>query len=320
MVATDPPISNGALRRINLNLRKTVPTHGLGAHLRRHAGQSLLFREYRHYHVGDDIRLVDWAASRRSGQSRQKIVKSFEAQEQITLVLVVDDRATMRLPEGAEKLLLALWTARALAVIAAENGDRVVLAGLFSSLPPSIASGLKVRTAAHDFCENIWQKGSRDISRVPTARTRHLTKLLQPASAVVLVSDLLFEDPSGHVARFMQDAQKNWRDCHVVVIDSTEAELAQAARHGRILVQDTEGREFSQESYIPDERLLTDTRQRIKDHVDKLRRSWAGRGLVWHRPLVMPKEPTKAALEKLFIQHIGHLPVLHSIAARGIAR
>lgn len=320
MAVTDPPISNGALRRITLNLRKTVPTHGLGAHLRRHAGQSLVFREYRDYQMGDDIRLVDWAASRRSGQAGQKIVKSFESEEQMTLVLVIDDRAAMRLPKRREKLLLALWIARALAVIAAENGDRVVLASLFSTKPPARATGRQVPAVARSFCEKLWQDGSNDLEQLPVSRALSLTKLLTPASAVVLISDLLFDDPDGSVARFAQEAQKSWRDFHVVGLNSIDAELAGVRQFERMLVENTEGRLFPEESYAVDDPFVAEIRQRVHTHIEALRNAWSGRGLVWHRPLVLPTISGNQALAQMFIKCIGHLPVAQSIAARGLAK
>jgi uncharacterized protein (DUF58 family) len=133
MNPTEPPLNRQILLQAQLRLRQNVPSGGLGQHLRRRAGQSLEFREFRGYQIGDDIRLVDWRASLRTGRAGRRLVRVFEAEERTTLLIVVDARPAMRLPEDAPKLLVALWTLRALAEVAAAAGDEVVLGTLFSS-------------------------------------------------------------------------------------------------------------------------------------------------------------------------------------------
>src|SRR6185503_7282957 len=60
------------------------------------------------------------------------VVRTFEHEVQTRVVISIDTRATMRLPEVASKLQLALWFAAAMCYIAGRSGDSVALHSLES--------------------------------------------------------------------------------------------------------------------------------------------------------------------------------------------
>src|SRR5436190_15497969 len=120
------PVASSQLDRYRLRLRQRDRGTVAGAHLIRQRGQSLEFREFRPYLPGDDIRHVDWRASARHRRDAL-VVRTFEHEVQTRLVISIDTRATMRLPEGASKLQLARWFAEAMAYIAGRSGDSVAL-------------------------------------------------------------------------------------------------------------------------------------------------------------------------------------------------
>ena len=124
------PIPSSQLDRYRLRLRQRDRGTVAGAHLIRQRGQSLEFREFRPYLPGDDIRHVDWRASARHHRRDELVVRTFEHEVQTRVVISIDTRATMRLPEVASKLQLALWFAEAMAYIAGRSGDSVALHAL----------------------------------------------------------------------------------------------------------------------------------------------------------------------------------------------
>ena len=124
------PVSSSQLDRYRLRLRQRDRGTVAGAHLIRQRGQSLEFREFRPYLPGDDIRHVDWRASARHHRRDELVVRTFEHEVQTRVVVSIDTRATMRLPEVASKLQLALWFAEAMAYIAGRSGDSVALHAL----------------------------------------------------------------------------------------------------------------------------------------------------------------------------------------------
>lgn len=319
MDATEPPVSRDVLRKAHLRLRQNVPTGGVGQHLRRRAGQSLEFREFRSYQMGDDIRLVDWRASLRTGRPDGRLVRVFEAEERTTLLIVVDARAAMRLPEQAPKLLAALWALRALAEVAASSGDEVVLGTLFSPRDdrPVSARGRAAPALARQFAEDVWSAPAEPLDSVPVASTAGLMRRLRPASAVVLLSDLLFDDPGGGIARFMRAAQDSWRQVFVQRLDSLEAELALARSAGRLRVAATEGRRFGDEPTEIDRPWEEAIRARIGAHVDGRLAEWSGPGLTVEPPLVWPTTGGLAALRAGFAASFPASGLLRGIAARG---
>ena len=134
--------------------------------MRRKQGQSLQFREFRDYQPGEDIRNVDWRMSARrvDGEGAWRLTsRSFDAEERMTLALVLDVRAAMRLPKGAEKLRVGLWYMRALAAVAGAWGDDVILATIFGpwDRSPRRARGRKAPLAAAQFAREIWQPSAR---------------------------------------------------------------------------------------------------------------------------------------------------------------
>ena len=317
---TDPPISPDQLEHLRLKLRKTIPMRGTGAHLRRRAGHSLTFRDYRDYQIGDDIRQVDWRASLRAGRPDERVIRRFEAEEQMSVLLIVDARPAMQLPVGTEKLLYALWSLRALAQVAARNGDEVVLATMFSrhDTRPVVSRGRDAIRAAAQFAEAIWTEGAEaPLASIPVCDLSVLTRRLRPASAVVLLSDLLFDDPGGAVGSFAMTAQKSWRQLLVQRLDTARAELAKARRDGQVRVNPVEGRSFDSGVFDVNDMFERDVRERIEGHVDRRLAAWKGPGLTVEAPVVWPVGETRDAMRQRFAADFPSGGLFSGIAARG---
>lgn len=318
MGMTDPPLSPDHLSRARLRLRKTVPMRGVGSHLRRRAGQSLEFRDYRDYQLGDDIRRVDWRASARKSPARDWVLKLFEAEEQLNLMILVDDRAAMRLPDRAEKLLFALWALRALALVAGEAGDSIVLARMFTSNSRIVSvSGRACASAAEAFAEDLWSSSAASLDATPVFEPNRLRRHLFPASVVVVLSDLLFADEDGSIGAFLKDAQKSWRQVIIQPFDTIDAELASLTTTGGIKVSDTEGRSFGDAVFTPDAQLVRDLRMRL----DALRAAhenrWRGPGILYELPFVWPLSPDRTTLANHFRATFLTSGLFRAVSARG---
>lgn len=319
MSATDPPLGPAALERLRLRYHRMVPSQGQGPHLRRRVGQSLEFRDFRDYQMGDDIRNVDWRATTRVPDHQPWVLRQFEAEERMTLAVIVDTRPAMRLPDPAPKLLFALWTLRALAMIAAAGGDAVILGTLFgqADMRPVQARGRAVAGVAARFADQVWAASDGDLAARPEVRTGALIRQLQPASAVVVLSDFLFDDPESRVARLAEAAQKSWRQLFLVPLDSLSAELAAARRQGHIRCAATEGRDTGNGVYEVSQALEAEMRQRVDDHWHDRFARWRGRGLVLDHPVAWPTSSDPDGLERLFMGWLPGSSVLSGVAARG---
>ncbi|WP_417735160.1 DUF58 domain-containing protein [Rosistilla oblonga] len=110
-------------RGFSLTPRQPVGSLLAGRHASRLRGRGLMFEELRHYHQGDDIRLMDWKATARL---RSPHVRVYSEERERPVLMVVDQRSpmffgsrrAMKSVAAAEVAALGSW--RAL-----DSGDRV---------------------------------------------------------------------------------------------------------------------------------------------------------------------------------------------------
>lgn len=322
MSVTDPPISLAALGRAVLRMGRNAPSSGLGAHVRRRQGHSLEFREYRPYQRGDDIRTVDWRASSRLTRRSDLLVRSFDAEQQLTLAIVLDNRPDMRLPEAMPKLLYALWAVRAIAALALGQGDEVILARLFSGGAPAIARlrGSAGQMEARRWADAVWKDGNPgsaqvwadDAEQPDFADLAGLVRRLRPAGAIVVVSDMLFDDPERRFMQFARAAQAQRRSLSVLQLDSLQHETGLLRREREFTLirpghaADTVTQQF-------DEDVLAAAANAVSGHLALCRHMVHAGGLDWPADPVTWPEPKIQGLEALkshFSETFPRLPML----------
>ncbi|MEM8737107.1 MAG: DUF58 domain-containing protein [Planctomycetota bacterium] len=91
-------------------------------------GTGVSFADYAEYHLGDDHRAIDW---RVYGRLEHLVIKLFELEEDMTLVVLLDTSASMR-----DKLPYARQLAAALGFLALRGLDRVAVYALSSGIQP----------------------------------------------------------------------------------------------------------------------------------------------------------------------------------------
>lgn len=225
------PIASSQLDRYRLRLRQRDRGTVAGAHLVRQRGHSLEFREFRPYLPGDDIRHVDWRASARHHRRSELVVRTFEHEVQTRVVISIDTRATMRLPEVAPKLQLARWFAEAMCYIAGRSGDSVALHALESGQVTELGSSSdrgRIRQA-------LQRMSAR--AATPAASTRRawtaLERALLPGSVWLVLTDLYFAEEADvlSLAARIRNAQQGSRWVVVVDFDSWACETRRVG-HG----------------------------------------------------------------------------------------
>jgi len=219
---TEPlPLPSSQLDRYRLRLRQRDRGTVAGAHLIRQRGQSLEFREFRPYLPGDDIRHVDWRASARHHRRDELVVRTFEHEVQTRVVISIDTRATMRLPEVASKLQLALWFAEAMSYIAGRSGDSVALHALESGRVVELGSSADRWRIRHAL-----QRVSDPKATSANADWSALDRALPPGSVWLVLTDLYFADDAEvmSLAARVRNAQQGSRWVVVVDFDSWACE------------------------------------------------------------------------------------------------
>ncbi|OHC51884.1 MAG: hypothetical protein A3D16_07820 [Rhodobacterales bacterium RIFCSPHIGHO2_02_FULL_62_130] len=326
MPITDPPLSPAMLDRLVLRWRRNAPSVGTGPHQRRRQGHSLEFREYRAYQRGDDIRGVDWRASARQPRRGDLLLRSFEAEQQMTLAILIDNRPEMALPETMPRLLYALWAMRALVMLALDKGDEVLLARLFAGPGEALVTlrGADGGARARDWAEVIW--AGRLIRDPPAgfADLRRIADKLRPAGAAVVLSDMLFDDPGQQFVQFARQVQTRRRSLSVLQLDSVQHEIAllRRAAEFRLIRPDQHESDDLQQFDEAAFRTATDA---VAAHTARLRQSARAGGLDWPLdpvawPLPEPEDSFQAGTERLkscFVQDFPRLPLLANLSFGG---
>jgi uncharacterized protein (DUF58 family) len=221
MVSFAPlPLSAALLERYRIKSRQHSRPSMVGGHLMRRKGQSLEFRELVPYTLGDDIRHVDWQASARHGSAEDLLIRSFVTEEQLTLVISVDTRDTMRLPKAMPKIQIAFWLAEAIAWIALRSGDRVILHRPFGKAHAWESSGSGNFKRKRSDLRTILRRFGEDDESSST-NMAVLRPYLSPAAVWLVISDFyFFAEDQRVVARAVSTAQDGMRWVILVDLDS----------------------------------------------------------------------------------------------------
>ena len=186
----------GALGRRRLKSRAPLD----GAAVSRRLGRGLDFAEVRAYQPGDDVRMIDWRVTARSGKAHTKL---FVEERERPVLLVVDARASMRFAtRGMYKSVLAARLAAVLGWSAVAAHDRVggfVLTDDWHAevRPRSGRRGLMALFRAIDQGQRRAPADARGQLGDSLARLRHVA---QPGSTVVVLSDFSNFDEAARTA------------------------------------------------------------------------------------------------------------------------
>ena len=322
------PIPSSQLDRYRLRLRQRDRGTVAGAHLIRQRGQSLEFREFRPYLPGDDIRHVDWRASARHQRRNELVVRTFEHEVQTRVVISIDTRATMQLPDVAPKLQLARWFAEAMAYIAGRSADSVALHALEGGQVVELGSSadrLRIRRALQRVCMPKATPGRARRAREERSGVRGpasdepgfgaeprpictaLGRALPPGSVWLVLTDLYFADDAEvmSLAARIRNAQQGSRWVVVVDFDSWPCETHRVG-HGLYRL-DGPGVSAPELRVRLTSGLLDDVKGRIDERKRRFDRAAAAGGyerLRWTWPAAADPAATSIFREHFFGQEI----------------
>jgi len=314
------PIPSSQLDRYRLRLRQRDRGTVAGAHPIRQRGQSLEFREFRPYLPGDDIRHVDWRASARHHRRDELVVRTFEHEVQTRVVISIDTRATMRLPDVASKLQLALWFAEAMSYIAGRSGDSVALHSLEGGQVIELGSSadrgrirhaLQRVSASRPTSNGRWPSEARsDVTRAKEGLWIALERALPPGSVWLVLTDLYFAEEAEvmSLAARVRNAQQGSRWVVVVDFDSWACETHRVG-HGlhRLVVPGGPGVSAPELRVRLTSGLLDEVKGRIDERKRRFDRAAAAGGydrLRWTWPPEADPLPTAIFREHFFGQEI----------------
>jgi uncharacterized protein (DUF58 family) len=239
------------LQRLRVRRRRAVRGGHQGEWRSRRQGASGLFADHRGYVAGDDLRYVDWNVYGRLGDL---VVKRFEAEENVDLLLLLDRSLSM----GGAKSTAARRLAGALGYLGLTHLDHVRVAWLPRAEGHLLLTDYRSRARAAAFLEDLGSTSEagttdhvRDLGRIVGATRRR--------GLALLISD--FFDPAGAIRGLALLRAHGLEPQALHVVDPADVDLPV----GTSLV--AEDRETG-------ERLALDVTPAIQD---RIRRAWEGR-------------------------------------------
>ena len=305
-LAVNPAEVLRAARLLAIRSRRQAAGLLPGAYTSAFRGGGIEFEESRPYAPGDDLRILDWNATARTGEP---FVKRFREEREQTLLLLIDVSASMGFAaRGPSKALVAAQTAAILAAAASRARDAVGLlafdAGVRAEIPPA-------RGPAHTWrvirALVEWAGQSTGGTGLAAALARARTRSQGGRrSAVFVLSDLRDEAFVGSGAALSElSALARRHDVTVAVLHNPLEDelpavgtlrLADLEHAGRVLVLRT-GRPRVRAEY----RAAAARRRRTTE----LRLRGAGADVLWLRTDRAPLH----ALGRFFASHAGTLKV-----------
>jgi uncharacterized protein (DUF58 family) len=227
------------VRRIELRTRKIVNNIFSGEYHSVFKGQGMEFDEVREYQYGDDVRMIDWNVTARTGSPH---IKKFCEERELTVMLMVDASGSGDFGTGRQlKAQMAVEICALLAFSAIKNNDRVGLI-IFTDriekyVPPRKGRSHVLRVIR----ELLYFKPSGKKTDIGSALD-YLNKVIRRRAVVFVISDFLDSDWE----KPLQVANKKHDTVAIAISDRREKELPDVglieledAETGEVILVDT---------------------------------------------------------------------------------
>lgn len=164
-------------------------------------GQGIEFSGVREYLRGDDVRLIDWNVTARSGKP---YVKIFEEERELQIFLVIDRSLSMQTGSRGKSRLQTAMEISALLTLAAENNANPVGAVLFGGDIEFVCSPKSGQTQSMILLSQFDRKPeNKKRGSVLANALTGAGKILKKRSLIFVISDFRmrdWEDPLVHLA------------------------------------------------------------------------------------------------------------------------
>jgi uncharacterized protein (DUF58 family) len=218
------------VRRIEIGTKRLVNDLFSGEYHSTFKGQGMEFEEVRQYQPGDDIRLIDWNVTARTGQP---YIKMFREERELSVVLMVDASSSGKFgTRGRFKSETAAELCALLAFSAIKNNDKVGLIIFTDTIekfvPPKKGRAHVLRLIREILYFEPKGKGT-DIS----GAIQYMTRVVRRKSVVFMISDFMSEG-------FFKPMQIANNKHDVIAIKISDPRESSFDNFGLIELEDTE--------------------------------------------------------------------------------
>jgi uncharacterized protein (DUF58 family) len=178
------------VRRIEIGTRRLVNDLFSGEYHSTFKGQGMEFEEVRLYQPGDDIRLIDWNVTARTGQP---YVKMFREERELSVVLMVDASSSGRFgTRGRFKSETAAELCALLAFSAIKNNDKVGLI-IFTDSIEKYVPPKKGRAHVLRLIREILYFEPKGTGTDIGGAIQYMSRVVRRKSVVFMISDFMSE-------------------------------------------------------------------------------------------------------------------------------
>ncbi|MFN2257501.1 MAG: DUF58 domain-containing protein [Desulfuromonadaceae bacterium] len=202
--------------------------HGEGAYHSRAKGRGITFAEVRGYQPGDDVRLIDWRVTARTGRAHTKV---FDEERERPVLVALDYRRPMFFAtRGCFKAVQASRLTALLGWQALQRNDRFG-AFVFSEertlgLRPQLGKNAVLQVLREMVADPVWERESHQPFE-PHQRLEHtldqMQRVVRPGSFITLISD--FNQWNQKVEKQIALLTRHCDLCLVHCFDPFEADL-----------------------------------------------------------------------------------------------
>ena len=235
------------IRRIEIHTKKLVNDLFSGEYHSTFKGQGMEFEEVRQYVPGDDIRLIDWNVTARTGYPH---IKKFKEERELSVVLMVDASSSGKFGTRYRfKSETAAELCALLAFSAIKNNDKVGLI-IFTDQIEKFIPPQKGRPHVLRLIREILFFEPQGIKTDIGGALEYLNKVIKRKSVVFLISDFLSEN----FFKPLQIANNKHDVVAMKISDPRESEFnnvglieLEDAETGEVFMIDTSSRHFRNE-------------------------------------------------------------------------
>lgn len=218
------------VRQIELTTRKAVDDVMSGQYRSHFKGHGVQFAEHRQYVAGDDVRHIDWKVSARS---REPLVKKYEEERQLTILIVVDVSHSKNFGSSERlKSEAAAEVSGMLAYAASQTGDKVgvlFFAGEVEKVIPPKSGRQHVLRIIRDI-----------LSFQPKTRTTEMATALESAARIMKHSGVIFVISDFQSNDYETGLKRLARRHDVVAIRVKDIRESELPKRGHFLFVDPE--------------------------------------------------------------------------------
>ncbi len=235
------------VRRIEIRTKRLVNDLFSGEYHSTFKGQGMEFEEVRQYQPGDDIRLIDWNVTARTGTP---YIKKYREERELSVVLLVDASSSGKFGTRERfKSETAAELCALLAFSAIKNNDKVSLI-IFTDRVEKFVPPKKGRAHVLRLIREILYFEPQGIRTDIPGALEHFNRVIKRKSVLFVISDFLSEG----FFKPLQIANNKHDVIAVKISDPRETEFdnfglveLEDTETGEILLVDTGSREFRKE-------------------------------------------------------------------------